>query len=335
MTEPLISVLLPVYNGEKYLRAAIESILAQTYSHFELIAVDDGSKDGSISIVKEYQARDERVILHAHEKNLGIVAALNDGLSLSRGELIARMDSDDISLPTRFEKQVTFLNAHPNIGVLGTAAEVINASGQIYDRMEYPASHLLLQWSLCFYCPMIHPTIMARREILLSASGYSADYPHAEDYDLWARLSADAQFANLSECLLALRKHEENVSVSNSALHFESSAKISRKLIRSQTGYDLQFVPLELAQQPRRIPSSEMQQLAQAIIALMDRFSLNIPPVEKRFLRRETALQLFRLVRNADSFRAALNVLIRALRVDPLSFSHALRLAMRKSLPRA
>ena len=142
---------------------------------------------------------------------------MNQGLSLARGKYIARMDADDISLPDRFSKQVAFMEAHPAVGVLGTGATVIDAAGRHHQSLVFPASHLLLHWSLCFYSPLIHPSVMIRRELLLSSGGYLATAAHAEDYELWGRLSALTQFANLPDRLLLLRKSGENVSIRYSA----------------------------------------------------------------------------------------------------------------------
>jgi glycosyltransferase involved in cell wall biosynthesis len=332
MTDPFISVLLPIYNGEKYLREAIDSILAQTYSHFELILIDDGSTDATPAIIAEYAPRDSRIRVQTHSKNSGRIAALNTGLGVARGEYIARMDQDDVSLPERFAKQVAHLEAHPETGILGTAATVMDKSGAPQGLMESPLRHELICWALCFYNPMIHPTIMARRDVMQSIGGYRVNYPMAEDYDLWTHLSQSTRIENLPEPLLLLRKHGENDTVMHKPSHLKDSGNISRDLIRTLTNLNLTYTPLELAWEPRRIPTSDLMQTVSAITRLMDRFLPALPPADGKYLRRETALQLARLTRNTKTRRAALDIFFVAFKCDPFSVGDMLRLAIRKAL---
>ncbi len=218
---PKISVVMPVYNGEKYLNQAIDSILAQTFTDFEFIIIDDGSTDNSLAIIKAYQ--DSRLKLHQNKQNLGLVATLNRGLDLAKCEYIARMDCDDISLPDRFAKQVNFLDNHPHISLVGSSVRIIDGENNLGMVAEMPTSHYLIKWSLQFYCPIMHPTVMYRRESIIQLNGYSSqlilgrEKYSGEDYDLWRRLSNTSQLANLPEVLLLLRKHNHNVT----KVHFD------------------------------------------------------------------------------------------------------------------
>ena len=242
------------------------------------------------------------------------------------------MDADDISLPERLEKQADFLQTHPEVGVLGTGADVINAIGQHQSTMNYPLVHPLLLWELCFHCPIIHPTVMARRSLLVAAGGYRHDYPHAEDYDLWTRISEITRLANLPEPLLRLRKHGENVSIKNRPAHLKSSADISQKMILSLSGRPVPIAPLDLAWKPRRISPAELRQLSDTIRALLNHFS-NFPDLtllERRFLRRDAALQLTRLLRNSALDATAFNIFWQALECDPLAGGQILLLTFSK-----
>lgn len=217
MSLPLVSVLMPVFNGEKYLRDAVESILAQTYRPFELIVVDDGSKDHSLNILKEYQAVDNRIQICCHPNNMGVVAALNTGIEHTRGEYVARMDADDISLPKRLEKQVSFLEAHPEIGLVGSFGEMIKANGSHLIDISMPASPVLILWSFCFYNPILHPSVCMRRSLVFQAGGYrnlvnDGEKGFPEDYDLWVRMIRLSGFSNLPEHLVKLRQHDTNLT---------------------------------------------------------------------------------------------------------------------------
>ena len=174
---PLVSVVMPVYNAQKYLNKAIDSILAQTYKDFEFIIINDGSTDNSLQIIKKYQKKDKRIIVK-NKKNKGIVAALNDGIKLSRGKYLARMDADDISLPSRFEVQVNFMEKNSKIGVCGTWVEVFGEINKNY-LLKFPINNELLKIRLLFSVPFAHPSIMMRRDLVVQ---YNLQYN--KKYDL-------------------------------------------------------------------------------------------------------------------------------------------------------
>lgn len=204
---------MPVFNGESFLRGSIESILGQTYSDFEFIIIDDGSTDRSVEIINSYA--DPRIRLIRQGTNQGLISTLNTGISQASGTYIARMDGDDVSLPQRLERQVAFMDEHPEVGVCGTWFRKINGTrGRV---VRPPIGSAEIKSFLLFDCPFAHPSVMLRR-LLLDQLGqwYRADYRHAEDYDLWARLAEVTEFANLPEVLLYYREHAAQVSASQS-----------------------------------------------------------------------------------------------------------------------
>jgi GT2 family glycosyltransferase len=210
---PLISVVMPVYNSEKYLQEAVESILGQTLADFELIAIDDGSTDQSAVILESYQQKDKRVILQRQSENQGIVAALNYGLVLARGKYIARMDADDISLPDRFEKQVAFLEIHPDVDVVGTAVHLIDKRGRKLGRLSFPLEDLAIHWKSLFSACFIHPTVMLRRSVLVAHNiQYRTAREQPEDYDFFAQLLEFAHGANFAESLFMYRVHPASIT---------------------------------------------------------------------------------------------------------------------------
>lgn len=206
---PRVSVVMPVHNAAPYVREAVDSMLGQTFGDFELIVVDDGSTDGSAEIVKAIT--DPRIRLIA-QSNQGIAAALNNGVAAARGEFIARMDADDVSMPERLAKQVAHLDAHPEVGLLGTWAEIVDADGKRIGAFEHPTSHARIRHDLLFDTPFAHPTMMIRRALFNSAGGYDSDPAIFEDHDLWRRMITRTKGANLPEHLLRYRRLPNSLS---------------------------------------------------------------------------------------------------------------------------
>lgn len=210
---PSISVVMPVYNAETFVREAVESILTQTFTDFELIAVNDGSTDGSLMILKEIASRDQRIVL-LDRPHQGIVAALNAGIECARGEFIARMDADDVAMPERFALQYRRMIAEPKLGVLGSFARIIDKTGKVMRILVYPVTPKETARYLEYASPVAHPTVMIRKEALTKVKGYRAVVSYAEDYDLWLRISEIGySIANLPMPLLNYRMHGMNVSV--------------------------------------------------------------------------------------------------------------------------
>lgn len=209
---PEVSVLLCVYNGENYLRDALDSILDQTFTNYEFIVVNDGSTDSTDEILQEYASNDMRIRLVNNETNLGLTPSLNRGLAIARGEFIARQDADDISYPLRLERQVSWMNAHPKVGLLGTYYDVICQAGLKIETVTPPVGNAQLQQSLLKGNVFGHGTVMIRRQALSSVGYYSESYLWAEDYELWLRLSEIVEIANLPETLYAYQSHDQSIS---------------------------------------------------------------------------------------------------------------------------
>ncbi len=227
MISRLISVLLPVFNSEKYISESIQSILDQTYTNFELLILDDGSTDNTLLIINEFQ--DDRIRIFTSDKNNGIVYQLNKGIENSKGEFIARMDADDISHPKRFEKHIEFLNSQPKIDVLGTFAKKMGDEvGLIEYQYNKPGQ---ISFLLNFYCYMLHPTVMMRNRIF-SKFKYSSDYPLAEDYGLWCQVNTGSNLYILDEVLLDYRIHKEQTNKSDKRLkvQFDSVIKVKKDI---------------------------------------------------------------------------------------------------------
>jgi len=216
MSTPALSVLLPVYNGERFLAEAIESILAQTFTDFEFIIINDGSRDGSGTIIDDYAARDARIRAF-HQDNRGLVETLNRGVALARAPLIARMDADDISLPRRFELQIHRFENRPDLAAVGGCIILIDEAGKPIRRGDYPTGGAELLRLLERDSPLAHPAVIMRRDVVSSLGGYRRQYKHAEDYDLWLRMH-DAGYAleNVAEPVLHYRQHAEKVSFQHS-----------------------------------------------------------------------------------------------------------------------
>jgi hypothetical protein len=201
-----------VYNGERHLAAAIESILQQTFRDFEFLIIDDGSTDGSWQLLENYAGRDARIRLRKHAQNQGLTSCLNELVAQAQGEYLARMDADDICLSGRFIRQVEWLDAHPACGVLGTSYRLMDEEEETLLDCHFANDPDFLRWYLCFQNPLAHPTIMARTELFRSLGGYSEERRYAEDYDLWWRVVIVSELGCLPEVLTSLRRHPGSVS---------------------------------------------------------------------------------------------------------------------------
>ena len=211
MSNPRISVILPAYNATQYIEQAIESILNQTFADFELIILNDGSTDNTPEIIKRYADADKRIVFVDNKVNQGLIAVLNQGLDMARGEFIARMDSDDISLPQRFEKQVAYLEAHPDVGVLGTLI-------QGFGKFNLPGIQIPVVTALDLLKDsyVAHPSVMIRKSILDKYNlRYNPDYKHCEDLELWSRMIFLTKIHNIMEVLLMYRITGNNISTQN------------------------------------------------------------------------------------------------------------------------
>jgi len=212
MTSPPLTVAMSVYNNAPFLAEAIESIRAQSFADWEFLIVNDGSSDGSREIIDRFAAQDPR-IRAIHRENRGLVFSLNQLVEEARAPLIARMDGDDISLPDRFEKQMAFLAANPDHGVIGTWATCIDETGALRGNCgEKPVTHEEMVANFEYGPLLCHPSVIMRRDVVQAVGGYRAAYKHCEDYDLWLRLGSRTKMANLRERLILYRHSESQVS---------------------------------------------------------------------------------------------------------------------------
>jgi glycosyltransferase involved in cell wall biosynthesis len=238
--EPLVSVVLPVHDGERYLAAAIDSVLGQTHRNLELIVLDDGSTDGSAAIAASFD--DPRIVPVRNERNLGLVPTLNRGLGLARGEFIARMDADDVAEPTRLARQLERFATDASIVALGTAIDYIDAEGRPTGvPRRQVQGEALLRWRLLRGTCVYHPTLMLHRARAGADARYSIDFPHAEDYELLLRLSRGHAVDNLPEVLLHQRVHAESVSARHRDAQRDSAARALVAHVR--TTYGLEIAP--------------------------------------------------------------------------------------------
>jgi Glycosyl transferase family 2 len=228
MSEPVpgvVSLVLPCYQAEVLVGDAVASLTRQTYPHLEILALDDGSTDGTRARLRDLAARDPRVRVLTRDENRGLIPTLNQGVAEARGQYIARMDADDVARPGRLERQVAFLEAHPDVDVLGSAADLIDAGGIPMGRLAVRCTRPeAARFMVAFATPLIHPTLMARAGIMKTHPyGVGPRALHTEDYELFSRMAAaGVRLANLPEALLARRVHEESVSQLHEALQVEN-----------------------------------------------------------------------------------------------------------------
>jgi len=233
MSNPTVSIIMPVHNGEKYIKESIESILSQTHRNFEFIIINDGSTDNTLLVLEEYSKRDSRIIIKNNVKNKGISNSLNSGLKLARAPLIARMDSDDIAYPNRLETQVRFMQENPEVSVCGSSIKIYEAPEICWvPPLQHDAILVRMLFESCLY----HPTVMFRKETIVDQGGYNVNFSGAEDYDLWCRLSRNisVRFANISEPLLCYRTH---TNTTNRSPYKERQSKLADIVRNNQISY--------------------------------------------------------------------------------------------------
>jgi glycosyltransferase involved in cell wall biosynthesis len=271
-----VSVVMPVFNAERFLGEAIASILAQSFTEFELIAIDDGSTDRSAEILNQY-ASDGRlsVIRRSHE---GLTASLNFACALAEGKYIARMDADDIALPARFQRQIEFLERHASVAFLGTQLERIHEDGTHIDVTTVPLAHADIAANMQKFCCLHHPTVMMRTAAVRALGGYREAFHTAEDHDLWLRAAERFELANLPEILLRYRIHTQAISFQKleqqviAAMAAEASARLRRAgehdpfaAKRCISGQDLRLAGVSDAALDARIESARNWYRARSI----------------------------------------------------------------------
>lgn len=252
--KPLVSVVMSVFNAEKYIHQAVESILRQTYKNLEFIVINDGSTDGTRDILESFE--DSRITF-IHQDNVGITQSLNKGIALAHGKYVARQDADDISKPERLEKQVAFLEGHPQVGLLGSRFEFIDEDGDVKRQSFLPTDNDTLQERLTKINQFCHASVIMRKEALDKVGAYSEFFRYAQDYDLWLRISEHYEIANLPEMLVQYR---------------ELNNAISSEKILLQSRYA--WAAAQLAQQRRATGGTD--DTIQASLPMVKEFSHNL-----------------------------------------------------------
>ena len=230
MSDPAVSVLMAVRDGAPWVREAAQSVLAQTASDLELIVIDDGSTDRSadaLASMNDARLRVER------QPPKGLTVSLNRALSLARAPLIARLDADDLAVPERLACQRSFLDAHPDVGLLGTGAQEVDTSGREVSVVVPPEEDAAIRHALIRRNPFIHSSVMARRSVLVAAGGYDERLPVAQDYDLWMRMSRITHLANLPTPLVVRRLLPGRISATRDTERLAAEARVKWRAVKS------------------------------------------------------------------------------------------------------
>ncbi len=230
--KPKISVIMSVYNGVRHVKEAINSVLQQTFTDFEFLIIDDASRDDTASLLEEYKNRDGRIKIITNQHNIGLTKSLNKGIKESRGAYIARLDADDICLPERFAKQVSFMENHPVCGMTSVWAEIIDDSGNYKRTIKYPTENNKLKKALIHYNPFFHSGLLVRKSVFDTVGLYDEDWKFAQDYELYFRISKKFDIANIPEVLLKYRESARSVTGSKNRKQISFVLRAKRKAIR-------------------------------------------------------------------------------------------------------
>jgi glycosyltransferase involved in cell wall biosynthesis len=237
-----------VYNGERYLRQAVDSILNQTFTDFEFIIADDGSTDSTAAILDSYD--DARIVRLRNKSNIGLTRSLNRGLHVAEGTYIARQDADDVSLPERLERQVAFLDSHPAVGLAGSNYFLVDRNGAVLGDVRGlgPLGGDVLKWRLLWGNTFAHPSVMFRHHLVQALGGYPEDCAYAQDYVLWLRLCLETDMAVLAQPLICLRKHDSKISVQHPDQQFSVAVTASQRALSRLTSSIPSLGAVQLAQ---------------------------------------------------------------------------------------
>ncbi len=209
-----LSVLMPVYNAERFLQEAIESVLGQTFKDFELIIINDGSTDNSQAIIDKYQAQDNRIRAYQQE-NKGLIATLNKGLKLAKADYVARIDADDACYPERLQVQYDYMLDNDDLILCGSFYDVIDDGSRFIEQVRPPTSDEACRKSLMQGNIFIHSSVIYKKEVVLQIGGYRSAFKYAEDYDLWLRLIEVGKVGNIAQFLVQRRWHSTNTSITH------------------------------------------------------------------------------------------------------------------------
>ena len=212
MAAPKVSVVMSVFNGERFLREAVDSILGQSFNDFEFIIVNDGSTDSTGELLSKYTTADSRVVLVQNKQNIGLTRSLNKGLRLAQGEFIARQDADDVSMAARLATQVEYLDNHPKIGLAGVLGFAIDARNRVTNALSLPTQDAEIRWALLFGNAFVHSGVMFRRRLVSEAGYYNTNLRYAQDYDYWTRFSEKCEVGNITQRLVCWRLTSRSVT---------------------------------------------------------------------------------------------------------------------------
>lgn len=301
---PKISVVMSVYNGCQYLQEAIDSILGQTFNNFEFIIVDDASTDTSHEIICSFE--DPRIVCLKNEKNIGLASSLNKGLKAARSMYIARMDADDVSLPDRLKKQVCFLDAHPEIGILGCACRLIDAKGQVCGVKPRLQDDTSIRWAALLRNPFIHPSVMLRREVLVTHGlFYDETFQQTQDYEFFTRVLKYTKGANVNEPLLLYRTHPGDITSNCRGMQLKNHDLVALRTIREALpGFFI--TPQKVSNLREVFVDGSPSRVAQKNLAALALFYLDL---FRAFAKSRECHELPVFLQQREALRAALPVL--------------------------
>lgn len=338
-----ISVIMPVHNGERFVGEAIESILNQTFTDYELIIVDDGSTDTTPAILQRYEQADPRVRLYRHPTNRGVYLSRNLGCQHANGSYLALMDADDISLPDRLQRQADYLNGSPNIGLVGSAAQAIDESGHAQSVMHFPTLPGVLGWMILFSNFFVLSTVMIRRSIMEQLGYYRTDVNVGQDFDLWARAGRITQMVNLPEPLVKYRVWNGSITSKRFEMQEQTATRVVRDNVSCWIDRD---ITLEVAgalrslnygsnlPRPTELPLIRATAEALALLRRAYCARTQLSPEETRIVSRDAAYKHYALAKLASQQSPALAVALiaRGLRISPDTLGSAALFAARKAL---
>ncbi|WP_153798252.1 glycosyltransferase family 2 protein [Foetidibacter luteolus] len=317
--KPLVSVVMPCYNAEKFVEAAVRSIMIQTYKSLEIITINDASKDNTLSILTILAKADERIKIVNNEYNLQLVQNLNLGLSIAKGKYIARMDADDISMPDRIESQVAFLEKNPQTALCGTNYIVIDDRNKPIKKVHFPTGNEELKIQLLFSNPFAHPAVMIRKSVLPQ---YKEGLVPAEDYELWLAIAQKYAVANLPTVLLKYRWHGDNISIKQKDKKADAFKKIIDMYAKpylfaeSFLGWHLRFLEGKWDRQSTIREISAFSLWKNELLAKNDKLQLFNAKILEKVFDKNMALALFSIIKSREnsfkvklqSFRALLGI---------------------------
>lgn len=331
---PRISVLMAVYNGGSFLSPAIESVLRQSEKRFEFLIVDDGSSDNSVATVERF--KDSRIRLIRHKTNQGLAASLNSGLAQARGDYIARLDADDLALPDRLARQAEYLDRHPEIGLVGSNAILVDEEGRRLYQTDYPRSPLAVRWVSLLQNPFIHSTVMLRRALLEQHSlRYDPRLTATQDYDFWLRCLEHTEAANLTACTVFLRRHGASISSQRADTQRRNTVEFTGAAIKRCFGFAMIeaedraaiFDAIFGARRDAVRAGVDRVYAANRYYDLLEAFLGQRPEGDVMECRRRVCTRVAQMVLYPPFPKGALSLLIRSLRIDPALPLHLLRFA--------